>query len=126
MATPPLPALAAELLTTWFGVPGDEHHGRFRSIWFSSTPAFDEQLQLRFGEALAAARAGGLREWEAAGAEGALARIILLDQVSRNVHRGTALAFAGDVEVRGASDAPEPRAARAGKRGSGRGTPRGC
>lgn len=94
-----LPSLAAELLTTWFGAPGDEHYGRFRPLWFSSTSAFDGELRDRFGAALVEARAGGLREWEAAGPEGALARIILLDQVSRNVHRGTALAFAGDAEV---------------------------
>lgn len=43
---------------------------------------------------------GGLREWEAT-PEGTVAKIILLDQFTRNVHRGSGKAFAGDQEVGG-------------------------
>jgi uncharacterized protein (DUF924 family) len=49
----------------------------------------------RFGEAVGIAFAGGYGDW-CATAPGALARILPLAQFTRNIHRGTPLAFAGD------------------------------
>lgn len=63
--------------------------------WFHKSDAFDASIRERFGPAVAAARAGALDAW-AGNAEGRLALIILLDQFSRNIHRGSPLAFAGD------------------------------
>jgi uncharacterized protein (DUF924 family) len=63
--------------------------------WFSTDPAFDEQVRREFGALVDQALAGGLEDW-AATAEGRLALILLLDQFPRNIHRGTAQAFAGD------------------------------
>lgn len=63
--------------------------------WFAADAAFDGAIAVRFREPVAQARNGGFAEWEASPA-GMLALIILLDQFSRNIHRGSPLAFAGD------------------------------
>lgn len=64
--------------------------------WFKGDPALDETLRRRFGVLLASARRGELAAWRGA-AQGRLAEIILMDQFSRNIHRGTADAFSADV-----------------------------
>ncbi|AIR00970.1 hypothetical protein LG71_14180 [Pluralibacter gergoviae] len=64
--------------------------------WFRGTPALDESLRKRFGDLLASARRGELAAWRDT-AQGRLAEIILLDQFSRNIYRGTADAFSADV-----------------------------
>ena len=61
--------------------------------WFTKDAVFDGQLAIRFGEALKQARNGAFDGWGAT-PEGALGLVLLLDQVSRNIHRGSALAFA--------------------------------
>jgi uncharacterized protein (DUF924 family) len=63
--------------------------------WFTKDAAFDGKLSVKFRSALAAAREGQLDEW-ADTPEGALALVILLDQFSRNIHRGNPVMFAGD------------------------------
>jgi len=63
--------------------------------WFWKDAAFDGALAVRFGSALAEAREGRFDDW-ADSAHGALGLIILLDQFSRNIHRGSPLMFAGD------------------------------
>lgn len=63
--------------------------------WWSAPPAFDALVRARFGAVHAAARRGELYGWRT-GAEGRLAEVIVLDQFSRNIHRGTAEAFAAD------------------------------
>ncbi|MYM69392.1 DUF924 family protein [Pseudoduganella sp. FT55W] len=67
-----------------------------RRVWFQKDDAFDREIEQRFGDEIAQALEGGLRQWDAEGPQAALARILLLDQFCRNVHRGTPLAFAGD------------------------------
>jgi uncharacterized protein (DUF924 family) len=66
--------------------------------WFFKDAAFDGALRVRFGEALEHARNGVFDHW-AETAEGALGLVILLDQVSRNIHRGSPLAFAADARA---------------------------
>jgi uncharacterized protein (DUF924 family) len=68
------------------------------SRWFFKDAAFDGTLKVRFGAALAGARAGEFDHWGET-PEGALGLVILLDQVSRNVHRGSPLAFAADAKA---------------------------
>lgn len=86
---------AREVLDFWFGAPGSAEYGRARKIWFKKDAAFDALLRERFGALLDAACAGELDAWCAA-PEGALALVIVLDQFSRNCHRGTPRAFAAD------------------------------
>jgi uncharacterized protein (DUF924 family) len=87
-----LPAQALEVLDFWFG---GESANEPREAWFRKDPAFDERIRQRFGGLIEAALAGGLREWhESPG--GALARVVVLDQFTRNTFRDSARAFAGD------------------------------
>jgi uncharacterized protein (DUF924 family) len=66
--------------------------------WFAKDAAFDGALSLRFKEALQDARDGAFDGWSET-PQGALALVILLDQFSRNIHRGSPLAFAGDAKA---------------------------
>jgi uncharacterized protein (DUF924 family) len=82
---------AREVLDFWFGPA--PHVAR--EAWFRKDEAFDALIRERFGDDVAAALAGAYGDW-CTTPRGALARVILLDQFTRNVHRGTPLAFAGD------------------------------
>jgi uncharacterized protein (DUF924 family) len=86
-----------EVLDFWFGAPGSAAHGQARDAWFRKDERFDSAVRERFGDAIARAVAGGLREWDQEGPHGVLARIIVLDQFTRNARRGTAGAFEGDL-----------------------------
>lgn len=84
------PALAPEdVLAFWFDP-------EIKAKWFNGGAEFDALCRERFSHAIEAAKAGDLDDW-AQTPDGALALVILLDQMTRNVHRGTPLAFSGDV-----------------------------
>jgi uncharacterized protein (DUF924 family) len=80
-----------EVLDFWFGDTEAE-----RPEWFRKDPQFDALIAARFGVTVERALQGALHEWDAV-PEGALARVLLLDQFTRNIFRGTPRAFAGDV-----------------------------
>lgn len=84
-----------ELLHTWFAEGPDV----FRMAWFRRDDAFDAILRDRFGHALLPAREGAMDGWIAE-PKGALALLLLLDQLPRNLFRGTAEAFASDAKAR--------------------------
>ena len=63
--------------------------------WWKSDKALDAVIAGRFGKTLELAAHGGLATWRQS-AGGRLAEVIVLDQFSRNIHRGTAAAFAND------------------------------
>jgi uncharacterized protein (DUF924 family) len=92
---PPLPARAQALIDFWFGAPGDPERLHHKQIWFRSTPEFDDAVRGRFAADHAAAVAGAFADWYA-NPEGALALVMLLDQVPRNIYRSTPRAFASD------------------------------
>lgn len=79
---------AAQVLDFWF-TPGMERR------WFTADTDLDRQLAERFGQDLAQAAQGQLDHW-LDDAQGALALVILLDQMPRNVFRGKYQAFAFD------------------------------
>jgi uncharacterized protein (DUF924 family) len=92
-----------DVLDFWFLPPDTPGHNRFRTEWFRKDAAFDEAIRTRFAGPIDDALTGGLLEWES-DADGALARILLLDQFPRNVFRGTAKAFAGDAQALAAAE----------------------
>ena len=98
-----LPDRAKALLDAWFGPPGDPGREQQRGIWFKSTGEFDASLREAFLADYEAAAAGLLRSWEAL-PEGALALVLLLDQIPRNIFRGTPRAYATDAAARAAAD----------------------
>ncbi len=85
-------ASADSLLAFWFA-PGTSER------WFVKDPAFDAELGRRFGTLAEAAARGELDHW-AATPRGALALVILLDQLPRNLHRGRPEAFTQDAKAR--------------------------
>jgi uncharacterized protein (DUF924 family) len=90
------------VLRYWFGdvVPADDAAVRPQlKRWFMGGPEVDRDIKERFGDLLERARKGELDAW-ASTARGRLALIVLFDQFSRNVYRGTPLAFAQDERAR--------------------------
>jgi uncharacterized protein (DUF924 family) len=85
-----------EVLDFWFGAPGSATAGQPRREWFVKSDAFDADIRRCFGTVIDQAVAGGLREWDAEGPQGALARILVLDQFTRNAWRNTPRSFEGD------------------------------
>jgi uncharacterized protein (DUF924 family) len=85
-------AEAREVLRFWFG---EAQPLASRAEWFRKSDAFDLEVAQRFGPLIEQALRGELLDWRD-DAETALARIIVLDQFTRNTFRHTPRAFAGD------------------------------
>lgn len=85
-SSPPAPDEVAEsLLAFWFSPA-------VRSHWFASTDALDTQMRERYEALWQRGARGELRQWEDT-ARGALALVILLDQLPLNMFRGQAQSF---------------------------------
>jgi len=63
--------------------------------WWAASADLDQTIRERFGRLLAAASVCELAHWRTS-PEGRLAEVLVLDQFSRQVHRGHARAFAQD------------------------------
>ena len=96
----PADLIANEVLAFWFG-EGDEH-GRKRVEWFKKDATFDDEIRRRFLPAYQLAAADRLSHWKD-DVRACLALIIVLDQFSRNMFRGSARAFATDAMAREAT-----------------------
>jgi uncharacterized protein (DUF924 family) len=80
----------------WFGALTDGFaDAQHRTRWFRFDPEFDAEVRTRFGSTIDTALEGGLESWRDE-PQGRLAFVVLLDQLTRNAHRGTPRAFAGD------------------------------
>lgn len=93
----------SSVLDYWFGLPEDAPihaipSDEKRQLWFKGSPEIDQEIKSRFGPLLERAAAGQLEPWLAED-QSALAGIIVMDQFSRNVYRGTPRAFALDHEA---------------------------
>ncbi len=80
-----------KVLDYWIGELGPEG-------WYAGGAAIDAECRRRFLGLWQAASGGGLDHW-VDGTVGTLAYLILTDQLPRNMHRGTALAFATDPQA---------------------------
>jgi uncharacterized protein (DUF924 family) len=83
-----------DVLDFWFAGDADA----FRKLWFEADTDFDAACA-KFADALRDAKAGALDRWTDT-PRGTLALVILLDQFSRNLHRGSPEAFAADAKAR--------------------------
>lgn len=79
---------AQEVLSFWFNESNKE-------LWFVRNDEFDQEIRERFYDTWDAGRQGLLYEWRET-FEGRLAEIIVLDQFSRNLNRGSALSYTQD------------------------------
>jgi uncharacterized protein (DUF924 family) len=84
-----------EVLGFWFS-------DRAEPFWFEKDAEFDAAVRRTLGPHLERARAGRCGHWPAT-ARGALALILLFDQVPRNLCRGTTEAFVHDRRARALS-----------------------
>lgn len=64
-------------------------------IWFSKDPQTDEEIRFQFGDLLDEAKTGAFDDWSKT-ANGALALVVLCDQMPRHVYRGDPRAFEFD------------------------------
>lgn len=89
------------LLDFWFGDDADDvtRARRQAPLWWGKSSETDALILHRFGALAEAAASGTLTDWAEVPA-GRLALILLLDQVPRNIHRGTPAAFAQDAKAR--------------------------
>ncbi len=86
-----------DVLTYWFE-PRPQTPAELeakKQFWFTGSRSIDDEIRRRFGALVAKARAGELAAW-ANTPRGSLALLILLDQFSRNLYRGTPDAFSHD------------------------------
>ena len=97
------PPRAEAVLDFWFGPPDDPAREERRDIWFHSTPEYDETLRERFLADYERAAAGMLADWQD-GPESALALVLLLDQIPRNIFRVTLRCYATDAMARAVAD----------------------
>jgi uncharacterized protein (DUF924 family) len=95
---------AQAVLDFWFGAEGSATHGLQRTEWFAKNDVFDRTIVECFGVLVERALRGELDAW-ADEPRSALARILLLDQFTRNAFRGTPRAFAGDSQALAAASA---------------------
>ncbi|KAI1159331.1 DUF924-domain-containing protein [Nemania serpens] len=85
------PSHVNTLLSFWFD------HTEGHKKWFKIKPAFDEECR-QWEPLVLAARKGSLSAWGQT-PDGALALLILLDQIPRNIYRGTRQAFESDSQA---------------------------
>ena len=91
-----------EVLEFWFGRQADDLAvaREKNTLWFGGDAAADDLIRKRFGELREHAVRGELVDWERS-AQGSLGLILLVDQFSRNIHRGKPAAFQYDQLARG-------------------------
>ena len=86
-----------EILAYWFG-DATRSSRELAEFWFLPNPETDREIAARFGDDVRRAARGDSQHWQES-PRGRLALIVLLDQFSRNIHRGTPLAFAQDARA---------------------------
>src|SRR5688500_7513376 len=86
-----------DVLAFWFGDIGPDGLSSVETSrrWFTKSDAFDDEIRARFGELHEEVAAGGHEDWQGT-PRGTLAYVIVLDQFSRNLFRGSPRTFACD------------------------------
>ncbi len=91
-----------EVLRFWFGTESDDAKlaDAHSTLWFGASGEDDQRIRAQFESILAQAEAGALDGW-AQTPRGCLALIVVLDQFSRVIGRGTPRAFSNDAAALG-------------------------
>ncbi|HEY2747324.1 MAG TPA: DUF924 family protein [Polyangia bacterium] len=89
-----------DVLQFWLGAPAPDPDSFMKKVqrWFRADKALDAEIRARFGDDVQRARDGAYDEW-AKTPRGRLALIILFDQFTRNLHRGTPRAYENDARA---------------------------
>lgn len=97
-AVPPVPEISArDINDYWVGdsASSPAAFSKQTRLWYRANPGIDAHIRQTFGHALADAECGRLASWQA-NPHGSLALVILLDQFTRNLNRGTSQAWRND------------------------------
>lgn len=94
---------AQALLDVWFGKPDEPDFDTAREWWFVADPVSDKAMRERFGPDQRRAAAGELESWIVE-PNSCLALVLLLDQLPRNLYRGSPRAFDCDADARQVAD----------------------
>ena len=100
MPNRPLSSNAEAIIKFWLG-SADMNPVEFKTqqkLWYDSKTETDNDIRREFESDLTSAERGDLSHWGNT-AEGSLALVILLDQFTRNLYRGTPEAYANDVQA---------------------------
>src|SRR4051812_14895304 len=89
-----------DVLSFWLGPPAGDHDSFMQKVrrWFSTDKVLDGEIRTRFGDAVQRARDGGFDEWVKT-PRGRLALIVLFDQFTRNLHRGSPRSYENDARA---------------------------
>jgi uncharacterized protein (DUF924 family) len=88
------------IINYWLG-SSDSNPAAFttqQKLWYYSKVETDNYIRTAFGSDLVSAENGDLAHWGNT-PDGSLALVILLDQFSRNLYRGTPAVYANDVQA---------------------------
>lgn len=87
-----------EILNFWFGDSNDSQLvvQQRSKLWFGKDDQIDKEIRERFGALVENTARQGLLAGDESLAQRHLATILVLDQFTRNIYRGTADAFASD------------------------------
>jgi len=87
---------AEQILRYWFGHLDNQLSKQSQSVlWYQATPSIDQEISSQFQHLYQQALAKPFTHW-LDNARGSLALVVLLDQLPRNMYRGTAQAFSTD------------------------------
>ena len=88
------------IVTFWLGdsLASPENAAARREWWYAGGAPVDEEIRARFAVLVTQACSDELGDWRAS-PDGALALILLLDQFTRNLYRGTPEAYLGDARA---------------------------
>ncbi|MFT5584179.1 MAG: hypothetical protein ACI9VR_001764 [Cognaticolwellia sp.] len=84
-----------DVLSFWYDSTPEQPSQKAQMGWWKKDADFDQGIRERFGATWEQAKSGALNHWSAT-PKGRLALIIVLDQFSRNLHRGSPLTWAQD------------------------------
>ncbi|MFT5509121.1 MAG: hypothetical protein ACI89J_002202 [Hyphomicrobiaceae bacterium] len=89
--------IVSEIIEFWLGPSEGSPEAALarKDWWYAGGTPVDDEIRARFGEHVSQACQRQLLDWNTT-PEGALALVLLLDQFTRNIYRGTPDAYAGD------------------------------
>ena len=84
-----------DVLSFWYDTTPAAPSSSAQSAWWKKDEAFDARIRATFLDTWEQARSGALGHWSQS-PEGRVARVIVLDQFSRNLNRGSPLSWTQD------------------------------
>jgi len=84
-----------DVLKFWFQETDSKNLKLAMKRWFEPDAKFDNEIKSKFSDLIEDALNGKTDDWSAT-IDGSLASVIVYDQFTRNIHRGSAASYTGD------------------------------